>query len=274
MVDSMLYRGLKATAQVQLSFSRRPPEALELMALSGGNLHTEPANRVIAHGATDELWRRAATPFDLSTAFRLRMANLLGTGRVASADTLLREARRRNVGRYDIDAWTLLGNVTGIAPFADRTRRAAAARRLLDDARRCRLRHVVTRDLSRTVLEGCAGHVSVARARGPLPRRGNSTGDRRPRRSNETETTPAAVHGGPCRSLSGRPSRGGPSPVPLHERRGARGAPHGLLPPHPARNRRSPTRETSAGHPLRTALMLWARHALAPGRALPGRESP
>ncbi len=131
MVDSLLYGSPKAALAVERSFDMRPPAVLEIIALTGGQLAIRRPERLIAQNAIAALWERAVTRQDRAVAFRMRMANLLGTGRLASTDTLRRDARRRNVPQDELDRWTVLAAVTGIAELGDERTQASAARRLL-----------------------------------------------------------------------------------------------------------------------------------------------
>ncbi len=131
MVDSLLYQGSSAALSVTGSVDRRPPTVLEMFALSAGDFGQPLSLRETARLAVRSLWRRATTDTDRSVAFRMQMARLLGTGQAASADSLMRVARRRDVERSDLDKWIVLTAVTGVASLADSATQAAAARRLL-----------------------------------------------------------------------------------------------------------------------------------------------
>ena len=133
MADSLLYQGSSAALRVTGSLDRRPPAALEMFALSAGDFEQPLSLREVARLAINSLWDRAATEQDRRVAFRMRMARLLGTGQHASADSLMRMARRRNVPREDLDRWVVLAAVTGVATLADSAAQAAAARRLLTE---------------------------------------------------------------------------------------------------------------------------------------------
>ncbi|UCF40763.1 MAG: protein kinase [Gemmatimonadota bacterium] len=133
MADSLLYRGSSAALRVTGSLDRRPPAALEMFALSAGDFEQPLSLREVARLAINSLWERAATDQDRSVAFRMRMARLLGTGQYASADSLMRMARRRNVPHEDLDRWVVLAAVTGIATLADSAMQAAAAQRLVTE---------------------------------------------------------------------------------------------------------------------------------------------
>lgn len=133
MADSLLYKGSSAALRVTGSLNRRPPAALEMLALSAGDFEQPLSLREVARLAINSLWERAATDLDRSVAFRMRMARLLGTGQYASADSLMRMARRRNVPREDLDRWILLAAVTGVATLADSAGQASAARRLITE---------------------------------------------------------------------------------------------------------------------------------------------
>ncbi len=131
MADSLLYQGSSAALRVTGSLDRRPATALEMFALSAGDFEQPLSLREVARLAINSLWERAATEQDRSVAFRMRMARLLGTGQHASADSMMRMARRRNVPREDLDRWVVLAAITGVATLADSAAQAAAARRLL-----------------------------------------------------------------------------------------------------------------------------------------------
>ncbi len=133
MADSLLYQGSSAALRVTGSLDRRPPTALEMFALSAGDFEQPLSLREVARLAIRSLWERAATEQDRRVAFRMRMARLLGTGQYASADSLMRMARRRNVPHEDLDRWVVLAAVTGVATLADSAAQAAAARRLLTE---------------------------------------------------------------------------------------------------------------------------------------------
>ncbi len=133
MVDSLLYVGGRAPLAVLASFEQRPSAALETIAMAAGELSVRPTARGIAHDAIAALWNRAATREDRAIAFRLRMASMLGTGREATADSLLRAARRIGAPQEEVDQWLLLTAVTGTASLGDLAARQEAARRLLAD---------------------------------------------------------------------------------------------------------------------------------------------
>lgn len=132
MVDSLLYGGLRAKVRVLDSFERRPTAALETIAVAGaGPLLIPRVERGIAEDAIQVLWERAATDADRAVIFRMRMANLLGTGREAAADSLFRQARRSEIPQGELDRWLLLTAVTATAELGAAGERAAAAARLL-----------------------------------------------------------------------------------------------------------------------------------------------
>ncbi len=133
MADSLLYQGSSAALRVTGSLDRRPPAALEMFALSAGDFEQPLSLREVARLAINSLWERASTEQDRRVAFRMRMARLLGTGQHASADSMMRMARRRNVPHEDLDRWVVLAAVTGVATLADSAAQAAAARRLLTE---------------------------------------------------------------------------------------------------------------------------------------------
>ncbi|MCH7876505.1 MAG: protein kinase [Gemmatimonadetes bacterium] len=130
MSDSMLYGGVGAALAVRGSFASRPAAALEIIAMSGAKLGIQLADRLIARDAIDALVGRATTSFDRAVGFRLQMASAIGTGRLATADTLLHEARRHNVPQGEVDRWMVLTAVTGTAELGDATAQARAVERL------------------------------------------------------------------------------------------------------------------------------------------------
>lgn len=136
MSDSLLGGGEKALAVIR-SFGRRPVEAMEIFALGGGRFGSEPLHRTVARDAIAALQDRAATAQARRIAFRLELASLLGSGRWASADSLVRTAARRRVPLIETDAWIVLGAVTGTHELGSERDRARAAGRLAgasDDA--------------------------------------------------------------------------------------------------------------------------------------------
>ena len=156
MMDSLLYRGTSATVRVLGSFADRPTEALELIGLLGGELRPPAGTRPIAQEALRTLWRRAATPGDRQVAFRMRLAHLLGTGRFASADSLVREARRMRGLEDEVDRWIVLSAILEPVPdLGAEPEQAASVRRLRDaehgrsEARWLAARWYQRRDLNR-----------------------------------------------------------------------------------------------------------------------------
>jgi hypothetical protein len=134
MVDSIRFRGPRAALQVVASLEERPTPALELIALASGSLALKASERDVAADAIRALRRRATTPADRAIAFRLEMAWLLGGARLESADGVLREGRRRNVPRDELDSWTTLLAVTGAPhPPPNSTAVDQAAARLAAD---------------------------------------------------------------------------------------------------------------------------------------------
>jgi len=133
MADSVLYQGPRASLAALGSLDARPSAALEILAFGGGSLGQRAAERAVARRAIDVLLARAASEEQRATAFRMRIASSLGSGRLASADSALRAAARLNVPRSERDRWVVLGDVTGVARLDDAGGRAAAAARLLGD---------------------------------------------------------------------------------------------------------------------------------------------
>ncbi len=130
MGDSLLYTGVGPALAVRRSFPHRPTAVLEIMALTAGQLDLRRTERAIARDAIAVLWDRAASRTDRTVAFRLRMASELGAGRLESAIALIHEGRRRGVPEDELDRWIVLGDVTGVAPLAERDRLRRAASRL------------------------------------------------------------------------------------------------------------------------------------------------
>jgi serine/threonine protein kinase/tetratricopeptide (TPR) repeat protein len=133
MVDSIRFRGSRAALQVVASIEERPAPALELIALAGASLTLRASERDVAGDAIRALRDRATTADDRAIAFRLEMAALLGGARLAAAETLLRDGRRRNVPRLELDAWTVLAALTAGFPDAGSPAVSGAAGRLAAD---------------------------------------------------------------------------------------------------------------------------------------------
>ncbi len=134
MVDSALYRGVKAALGVTGSFDVRPTAALEVVAMGGANPDLGVPERALTGLALDALVERATTDQDRAITFRMQMAASLGAGRVASVDTLMREARRRNIPRTELDRWIVLTAVTETVPLADEEGQSRSAARLMAQA--------------------------------------------------------------------------------------------------------------------------------------------
>jgi serine/threonine-protein kinase len=133
LVDTLLYASPGERLSALGSFPTRPPIVLEMLALAAGEFEQSSVDREAAHRAINSLWDRATTEADRRVAFRMRVAALLGTGQIASADTLLHRGRRRGVPRGDLDRWIVLSAATGVAVLGDPAAQAAAAARLLQD---------------------------------------------------------------------------------------------------------------------------------------------
>lgn len=130
MVDSLLFRGLGAKTRVLGSLNQRPTVALETLALAAGDPGQLSLERAIAELALQVLWERAVSRTDHEVAFRMQLASHLATGRLASVDSLWREARRRAVPQEERDRWLLLTAITGIVSLGDELEQSAAAGRL------------------------------------------------------------------------------------------------------------------------------------------------
>ncbi len=129
-IDSSTY----GSARVRLmgSFREREPTVLEFLALGAGAIDLAGDDREGSRVAIEELWSRAATREDLTTAFRLYMASLLGSAEYRSAEELIREGVRRGVPRDEVDAWLLLPAVTLDLRLGGEDELTAAARRLAE----------------------------------------------------------------------------------------------------------------------------------------------
>jgi serine/threonine protein kinase len=129
LADSIRFRGPGAATRTALRLDERSSSTLELVALAGKSLSIEPAERLFAEDAARALRDRATTADERAVAFRLQLGNAMGAGRAATVDTLLREARRRNVPAPELDRATVLLAATGLGagsvPDADVTDAAA-----------------------------------------------------------------------------------------------------------------------------------------------------
>lgn len=132
MGDSLLYRGQSASIRVLQSFEQRSTAALELIGLASGELHQRHSERTFARLAVDALWERATTERERVVAFRMEMANALGFGRRATAESLLADVRRRGWIPEEHDRWLVLLDATGVPSLGNEEAAQAAATRLLD----------------------------------------------------------------------------------------------------------------------------------------------
>jgi tetratricopeptide (TPR) repeat protein len=127
------FGGARERPDALRSLEDRSVTTLELIALAGKSLQIERAERLLANDAARILRDRATSGEERATAFRLELGNAMGTGRAATVDTLLREARRRTVPRPEIDRTTVLLTVTGLHPAGADAEMGDAASRLLAD---------------------------------------------------------------------------------------------------------------------------------------------
>jgi hypothetical protein len=133
--DSLLTLDPGVSLRIQQTLADRPPGVLEWLGLAVGDLHRPPPVQPIAQRAVNVLWEQvAATRRDRQVAFRMQMASQLGGGRDLSADSLMRQARLRDVPPDELDRWIVLTNVTRVATLAGDEEGAGAARRLLQQA--------------------------------------------------------------------------------------------------------------------------------------------
>ncbi len=128
--DSLLFRGAASTARVLGSFNARSTGVLEVMSMGTGELRPPPGVRPIAREALNAYWANARSRNERRIAFRMQLAYMLARGRVASADSLLREAMTVGVPRDELDRWLLLSAVTTLPNLATDAGLAAAASRL------------------------------------------------------------------------------------------------------------------------------------------------
>ncbi len=119
LADTLVFGSDRQRASAVGSLDDRPSIVLEMIGLTAGEFHQPGQNRIVAHEAISTLWERAATDFERRVAFRMQMASLLGTGQSASAERLMLDARRRGVPRQELDHWTVLASVTGVATLGD-----------------------------------------------------------------------------------------------------------------------------------------------------------
>jgi len=130
LADSAARASAGTRARILLSLDERPPAVLELVALVAGAVDQSYQDRTGSRDAILALWKRASSPSDLQTAFRLYMASLFGSAQFASADTMPSAARRRGVPEEEIDAWYVLPAVTTGVLLGSERQRADAADRL------------------------------------------------------------------------------------------------------------------------------------------------
>ncbi|MCH9015639.1 MAG: protein kinase [Gemmatimonadetes bacterium] len=128
-VDSLLYSSTRAPL-VTGSFPRRPPEYLEMIALSGGQLSPPGGARAIGVSAARALLQQAPTQQERDVAFRILMAYDLGSGRPDAAADLLRGASADGISEREIDRWTLVGTLLGHTLVDSSAGVAMAAERL------------------------------------------------------------------------------------------------------------------------------------------------
>jgi hypothetical protein len=123
LADSIRYRGSRAALRVMATLEERPTPTLELIALASASLAPKESERTLAADAINALRARATTGLDRAIAFRLEMAQLLGGARLASAEEVLRDGRRRNVPGEELAKWRVLLAITGTtrdpAPASD-----------------------------------------------------------------------------------------------------------------------------------------------------------
>ncbi|MDH3497365.1 MAG: protein kinase [Gemmatimonadota bacterium] len=112
MVDSLRFRGPPLT--ILASIPERDAATLEFIALAGSALTLRPVERDIVQLAARTLRDRATTDDQRRHAFRLQMGTAMGLGRLATADSLWREARRWSVPADETASWLLLLHVTGL----------------------------------------------------------------------------------------------------------------------------------------------------------------
>lgn len=129
-VDSLLFRPTLAPLVTE-TFAERSSEYLEMIALSAGTLSPPGGTRPIAKSAARALWRRALTQRERDVAFRMLMADELGSSRIESAQRLLAEAVRRRVSQEELDRWVLLGTLLPDPLITDRVSINDAAQRLM-----------------------------------------------------------------------------------------------------------------------------------------------
>jgi tetratricopeptide (TPR) repeat protein len=127
--DSAVFKGTHM--HVVQSISERSTDVVELISVWLGELDPPPGTHAVGEAALQEFRRRAATERDRRLAFRMYMANMLATGKFASAETLLRDGPGRRVPQDELDRWVVLSAVTPIHTLGSPTEVAESARRLL-----------------------------------------------------------------------------------------------------------------------------------------------
>jgi len=127
--DSVVFKG--TVGHVVQSISERSTDVVELISVWLGELNPPPGTHAVGEAALQEFRRRAATERDRRLAFRMYMANMLATGKFASAETLLRDGPGRRVPQDELDRWVVLSAVTPIHTLGSPTEVAESARRLL-----------------------------------------------------------------------------------------------------------------------------------------------
>ncbi len=132
MVDSLRFRG--PPLAILASIPERDAATLEFIALAGSALTLRPVERDIVQLAARTLRDRATTDDQRRHAFRLQMGTAMGLGRLATVDSLWREARRWSVPPDETASWLLLLHVTGLHDQlgTERERDEAAARLAAD----------------------------------------------------------------------------------------------------------------------------------------------
>jgi hypothetical protein len=129
MVDSLLYGTDAAKGQVLRTLSTRDAATLEVLLMATDNLRARPVEREVQREAVRALRERAGTAQDRAIALRFEAATLAGSKRLARLDAALQAARRSPLPpEAEIDAWVVLGAVTGTVPSREDIVTAAAAR--------------------------------------------------------------------------------------------------------------------------------------------------
>jgi serine/threonine protein kinase len=132
LADSAARSSAGERIDILVGLEGRSPAVLELIAFVSGAVDQSYQDRLGSRTAIEELWRKASTPTDRTTAFRMYMASLIGTCQLESADSLLGAARRRGVPAEEIDVWLVLPAVTIDLPLGTERERAMAADRLAE----------------------------------------------------------------------------------------------------------------------------------------------